>query len=109
MAKVGTMQWTGASGREYPFDIYEIGSRFQAVGAVYIFSKVAPGGEGGGHTPIGVGQTESLAERFDRHHLNTCAMEHGANRICVHPEEDDDARLAIERDLRLKWRAPCNG
>ncbi len=109
MAKLGTITFTGASGTEYEFDVYPFGESFSEVGAVYVITERTPKSKGGAdHTRIYIGQTGDLSERFDTHHKADCFQRHDANCICVHRDDDEDSRLAKERDLLAAYSPPCN-
>lgn len=110
MAKLADMVIAGASGEKYTFGVYLSDTQWKDIGAVYVVTKRTekPGG-GGSHTYIYVGQTENLNERHSNHHKADCFKKHGANCICVHVEEDEERRLAIEADLLDASEWPCNG
>ena len=110
MAKLGTITFTGASGIEYEFGVYEWDTSFKKdYGAVYFVTKRSRNSKGGhSHTEIYVGQTEDLSTRFDSHHKQDCFDHHSANCICVHGEQNEDTRFRIERDLIDNYHPPCN-
>jgi len=111
MAKLSTVTFTGESGTEYAFNVYPWGTSFKEdYGAVYFITKRTEKSEGGySHIRIYVGQTEDLSTRFDNHHKQACFDKHKKNCVCVHGEDDEDARLAIEQDLIDNYDLPCNG
>lgn len=110
MAKLGTIAFTGASGATYDFDVYPWGTGFKKdYGAVYFVTKRGKNAEGGySHTRIYLGETEDLSTRFDNHHKQDCFDRNEANCICIHGEQDESARLRIEKDLIDKYHPPCN-
>lgn len=61
------------------------------------------------HTRIYADQTGDLSTRFDNHHKQACFDRHSKNCVCVHGEQDEDTRLAIEQDLIDNYDPPCNG
>lgn len=106
MAKISTLTLTGASGRQYQFDVYPLDTEFNSVAAVYAITKRNASAN---HTIIYIGQTDDLSERFDNHHKATCFKRQGANCVCIHVEKNEETRLAIERDLIKNYDPPCNG
>ncbi len=110
MAKISDANFTGKSKNSYAFGVYEWGTEFKALGAIYVITKrtVDAGGQGS-HTFIYIGQTGDLSERFDNHHKASCFTKNGVNCICVHLESNEKIRLAIESDLIDGNSTPCNG
>jgi hypothetical protein len=100
MATVGNITAHGKSGTPYPFRLYSLDTRFKAIGGIYIFLC--------GQTPVYCGQTGDLSTRFDGHHKAAEISLHRADCIGVLVEEDEDRRLAIERDLLENYMWPCN-
>jgi len=104
MASIGEITFQGKSGASYGFTIYNWGTTFEAFGAVYVVTKRASTG----YTPLYVGQTEDMSERFDNHHKAGCFERNGADSICVRTEESESSRLAIEADLVANYNPICN-
>ncbi len=104
MAKVDTISATGASGRSYSFDVYPWGTSFNSAGAVYMVLKR----NGSNYTPIYIGQTSDLSERFDSHHKRTCFDRNGKTHIAVHGESSKSRRFDIETDLVRSYSPTCN-
>lgn len=100
MGKLGNINAQGISGARYQFELYQIGTEFNPLPAVYVFLN--------GNTPVYVGETSDLSERFDRHHKAGEIQLHGANRIGVMIERNAQRRLAIERDLLSNYLWLCN-
>ncbi|MDE2744722.1 MAG: hypothetical protein OXI41_01880 [Chloroflexota bacterium] len=101
-----TCKWTGFSGTEYEYYIYEIGQTFDAVPGNYIFARETSPNR---FSPIYIGQTGDLSERFDSHHKMPCIRRAGATHIHAHKNSGGQAaRLAEERDLIRAWNTPCN-
>lgn len=93
---------TGASGTTYTLEVHPLGTQFRAVSGVYVVCK--------GNTPLYVGQTGNLAERFEDHHKTFCWRSRGADRMAVMAVSGGEThRLAIERDLIQSLNPPCNG
>ena len=110
MAKLGTVSFNGASGKKYEFNAYQWGTSFKEdYSVVYFVTKRSKNLEDGySHKRIYVGQTEDISTRFDNHHKHDCFVQHKANCICVHGEQDEDIRLEIEQDLIDNYNPPCN-
>ena len=111
MAKLGTVTFTGESGTKYEFNVYPLDTDFQAVAAVYFFTKRTKKTDGS-HTHrkhIYVGETEDLSDRFDNHHKMSCIERNGANCVCTHPESTESKRLEVEQDLIDAYSPVCNG
>ncbi|MDE2462124.1 MAG: GIY-YIG nuclease family protein [Alphaproteobacteria bacterium] len=107
---MATIAFTGKSKKRYKFTVHPLGTEFKSVGAVYFITSRKKTKSGSYvHTRIYVGETGDLSERFDNHHKEKCFKKHGANCICIHREEDEDARLEIEQDLIDLCDPPCNG
>lgn len=77
MSKIADATFSGESG-SYEFEVYSINTPFNAVGAVYIFTKrtVDPSGRGT-HAFLYIGQTESLADRIPNHEKWPCLKRNG--------------------------------
>lgn len=109
MAKIGTYEVAGISGKKYSFDIYQYDSTWKEVAVVYVVTKRVQNPKGGGsHTNIYVGETGNLKERFGGHHKSDCFTNNGANCLSVLHESSEDRRLAIESDILDGGTWPCN-
>jgi hypothetical protein len=109
MAKIATAVFSGKSGNKYNFDVYPFGQAFNAVGAIYIFTTRTVANGAGSHRFAYIGQTGDLSERFDDHHKAKDIRAQYPNCICIHVENDEDLRCAIESDLIACNKTPCNG
>ena len=109
MAKLGSLKLTGRSGRTLEFEIHPRGDAFKPLAAVYFLAKRIPFAEGEAeYTWIFVGETSDLSKRpFDDAH-KPCIDAHEANCICLHLEDDANARTAAVADLRQAYSPPCN-
>ena len=105
MADVPTIQWPDRSGKKYTYWIYKFSANFKADAGNYIFAKET---KPGSWSPVYIGQTKDLSERFDKHHKMPCIKRHGATHIHAHLNAGHQARLAEESDLIEKWNTPCN-
>ena len=109
MTDSATIEFTGASGKNYTFQIYDFQTNFNAVPAVYVVTRRQKENGVYSHTVLYVGQTDNLFERFENHHKANCFRNNYANAICVRVEYNEQVRLNIESDLIRKYRPPCNG
>ena len=108
MPKIADATFSGESG-SYEFEAYTLDTTFNAVGAVYIFTKrtVDPSGRGT-HAFLYIGQADSLADRIPNHEKWPCLKRNDANCICVHRDDNKQSRLNKETDLRAAHSTPCN-
>jgi len=105
MVKQATVTLTGASGRNYDFEVYPWDTQFNHVGAVYCVLRRKPEGN---FNIIYIGQTGDLSERFGDHHKQQCFDRNGKTHIGVYPEPSEARRLTIEADLLGKYKPACN-
>ncbi len=105
MAKIADLTLKGVSGNSYTFEVFPMGTSFNAIGGVYYISKRV----NRNHTNIYVGQTGDLSERFKNHHKANCFLKHNANCISVYRCDSEDRRLLVEQDLIAGLNPPCNG
>lgn len=104
------VKWTGASGRQYQFQLWPIGSEFFAIAGVYIFCSALANNH---WLALYVGQSESFKDRLTdnlrQHHRLNAIIQHGASHVCVLPVSGGLAlRCAIETDLRRILDPICN-
>ena len=101
--EIETVHWRGASGSDYKYWVYPIGTTFKEVPGNYIFTKR----ENGRWRPIYVGETENLGERFDTHHKAQCIARKSATHIRAHTSSERvEVRRAEESDI-IKGNAEC--
>ena len=108
MGRLDTVTFAGASGSKYDFDVYPRDTQFEAIGAVYFFTKSEKNQDGYSHKKIYVGETHDLSGSFDNHRAMPCIEEYGMDCICIHAEPNILQREMIERDLVLASRPICN-
>ena len=109
--KYGSVTFTGKSGKKYRFDAWSIETRFRALAAVYFVTKRSmenPTYNRASHDNIYIGQTANLADPFETHARFACFTKHGANCVCIHLLEDEEQRIAAERDLLELHTTYCN-
>ncbi len=98
-------KWQGGSGREYEYWIFPVGHGFSEQPANYIFAKV----QTNEWTPIYIGETGDLSDRFDNHHKMSCIRENGATHIHAHKSSANESeRKAEEADLIANYNKVCN-
>jgi len=108
MSQSANATFEGENG-SYDFDVYNIDTEFNDIGAVYIFTKRVVDFNGKGkHTFIYIGQTDSLKDRIPNHEKLNCVIRNGGNCICIHRDDDKNSRIAKETDLRAGNNTPCN-
>lgn len=108
MAKIADATFTGKTGK-YSFEVYTTDTSFNAVGAVYVFTKREVGGDGKGtHILLYIGETDSLKDRIPNHEKWPSVKRNGVNCICVHRDDNGKSRLEKETDLRNGNNTPCN-
>lgn len=102
-----TIQWEGRSGTRYTYWIYPRGTKFNdGQPGNYIHSKET---RPGFWAPVYIGQSKDLNVRLANHENRECVDSHGATHIHVHLNTAcEEARLAEEKDLILKWQPACN-
>lgn len=111
MAKLGTLNLKGASGKVYEFDVYSADANWKAgIACVYYVSRRTEKNDGGfEHAKIYVGETEDMKERHLDHHKQECFVRQKYNSISIHKESNAQSRLRIEKDLVAALDPPCNG
>lgn len=107
--KAKSVTWIGESGRRYPFELWPVGTRFNAVSGVYMFCAF----DGEYFLSKYVGETDSFRARIDdglgSHEGWQCARTAGATYIATLVVGGSrQQRLDIETDLRRRLKPPCN-
>ena len=106
MADTPTIDWPGKSEKTYHYWTYEYPHGLKAEAGNYIFTKESSPGR---WTPIYIGQTGNLDERFDDHHKMSCIKLNGATHIHAHlNNRGKTVRVAEEADLIARWNPTCN-
>lgn len=110
MAKLteSTITLTGKSGKEYKFEIYSLDTKFNAVTAVYLFSRRYKTDDVYRHSYIYLGYTTDLSTRFDNHHKAACIKKNDANCVCIYRADTEKAAIAAEEDILAAINFPCN-
>lgn len=97
MADRETVEWTGASGKNYKYWIYELPAILASgVEGNYIYTRV----ENRQWQPLYIGQGD-LGDRTDieNHHQSTCLKRKRATHVHAHTNPNKADRLAEEDDL----------
>jgi hypothetical protein len=105
-APSSTYNWSGQSGKEYPFTIYPLDTTFRPLPGVYIYAKALSDGD---WSPIYIAQTRDLHQRLEGHVTLHDAIEHGATHLHAHYcNAGQSARCTEEQDLIHRWQPECN-
>lgn len=109
MAKRGTINWKGASGKTYEFEVWDYDTTWNSVACNYVVSRRVKNPDNNWtHTALYAGESDDLKDRFSAHHKAKCFQEHAANILCVRQETNGDTRLLIETDLINSLNPVCN-
>ena len=106
MAKLGTIDFTGESGKIYTFNVYPADAEFHSKGGVYFLTErvVQPSGEIK-HSKVCLGITDDIHQKFNVDSDKFLA-EGKANCICAYWEDHDHLRREIEEDLFKHYHTP---
>lgn len=98
MSSKGTIVFRGRSGEQYRFQIWPLGTRFKALGAVCLLSKRSHKNRNfaqtASHECIHIGQTGDLSALT----YDAPCFKH-ADCICVYLSPSEEHRTAVENDL----------
>jgi hypothetical protein len=104
-----TLTITGKSKTKYTFNIYTRETDFNAVGAIYVFTKRYLDSDGEyRYKYIYCGKAADLSTRFYDHHKEACINRNSANCICIMTVKTEADRVAIEKDILLGNDFSCN-
>ncbi|HET9663041.1 MAG TPA: hypothetical protein VFP00_02350 [Burkholderiales bacterium] len=107
----GRVIFSGKSGEDFHFQVWPLGTRFKALGAVYFVTRRAYDNSTyrrACHDGIYIGHTENLAEALAAHSQAERFKKFGANCVCVLPLADEGRRIAVEQDLLAAHDTHCN-
>ncbi|MGA7699881.1 MAG: hypothetical protein WCB27_09745 [Thermoguttaceae bacterium] len=100
MASLGKIKLTSASGEQYRFRVFPLGTRFRSISGVYLISRRATRTEGGHrHKILHVGNSADFSQPFDGYRKAQELARFGANCICVQPDKSAESRREKQRDL----------
>jgi hypothetical protein len=93
----------GKSGERYRFQAWVLGTRFKAVGGVYVVTRRSfedrTFQSKASYQLLAIGQTNDLSVPFATRTEYGKLTEQGANCICVYAVADEKRRIEIEKDL----------
>ena len=100
MASLGNVTLTSASGQQYRFKVFPLGTRFRSISGVYLITRRDTRTEGGHrHKILDVGGTEDFSQPFDGYCKVKNLTRFGANCICIQSDASAESRHKKERDL----------
>jgi hypothetical protein len=76
-----TILWSGASGKQYKYWIYDMNTSFKDEPGNYIYAKESSPGR---WSPIYIGETESLEDRLSNHPKFPCIRTRWYSHPCAH-------------------------
>ena len=108
--KISTAKVIGASGRQYPFDVYDWDTIFRVgLAGVYMIARRFKKPDGNFELePIYVGEREDLSLIFGFHKNQACIQKYYPNCRCIYLVKDADTRKEIVEDLIEKLAPHCN-
>ena len=108
MPKIEDFTFYGNTGKAYPFKVYSVGTNFNPVAGVYMFTKRSINRQGVVvHTIRYIGETHSFKDRplNSNHPKWESARRMGLDHICVHVT---NSRMSIQNDLIDRYKPPLN-
>lgn len=103
------MWWSGSLGREYEYQVYKIGHKFERMPGNYIFTKH---NSQDSWVPVYIGQTHDLSytlnEELNDHLNTTCIQVEGATHVLAHVNIRLREREEEALDLINIWNPICN-
>jgi len=102
-----TASWPGASGKQYKYWIYPIGTAFRSEPGNYIFAKETSPGR---WHAVYIGESEDLGDRLTSSHEKLpCVRRNGGTHVHSHTTAGGQTvRRAEEADLIANCAPPCN-
>jgi len=110
MPKISKTQLMGASGEQYPFDVYSYDTMFREglPGIYFIAHRYKLENNQFTLDPIFIGGTSDLSTLYGFHRKQKCFQEHAANVKCIYIIRDDERRKAVVEDLISHHQPYCN-
>ena len=100
---------TGASKKQYAFNVYPIGEECKDEAGIYLFTKRTLNQQGNyNHTIVYIGMAVSFQSRFYAHHKQSEISKNGANCLCLMQVPNEQDRCFIEKDLLKAYKTTCN-
>ena len=108
--KVSTAEVTGASGRRYPFEVFNWETMFNpGIAGVYLIARRYKKADGKfALEPIYVGEREDIAPIFGYHPKQQCFEPYYPNCRCIYRVRDKETREFIVQDLIEELAPYCN-
>ncbi len=103
---VDSCRWTGASGKNYRYNIHPIDTAFNDVPGNYIFARKSSYRN---WQAIYIGETESMKDQLPNDNDLPGVLQNGCTHIHTHITMDSRARFDEETDLLTSIKTPCNG
>ncbi len=105
MARLGTKTITGTSGKEYSFNVYKKGMRFNDFipGVYYIYCE----GDDS-ETAVFLGESGNVDVTLQSHDQATCFNDNNFNRIAFHMNASQSVRDGVVQDLAGELKPCCN-
>jgi hypothetical protein len=110
MSKLGTIDFHGASGKLYTFNVYSYNdNQFKPKGGIFVVTKRTEKENGTGiHKKLFIGQATDLGLAYVNLDREACYEKEGANCFCTYWEDSDELRQQIVEDLVDNYHPPCN-
>lgn len=110
MSKLGTIDFSGESGKLYTFNVYTYNDNtFKPKGGIYVVTKRTEKESGRGiHKKLLIGGLDDFSILQETEAFKPCVKEEGANCICTYWEDSEELRAKIVEDLIDNYHPPCN-
>lgn len=95
MAAVPKHFWQGASGKNYEYEVYPLGTPFSNVDGNYIYAKTSQFF----WLPVYIGQGDLSVRISTAHHQSQCVAQKQATHIHVHANPNRQDRIDEEQDI----------
>lgn len=109
-SKISTANVKGASGEQYPFEVYSLETFFrQDLGGIYLIARRYKNAEGNfSLDPIFIGEMDDLSRLFGYHRKQKCFEQFYPNCKCIYLVKDPERRKVIVDDLIEELAPHCN-
>ena len=100
--RIGTLVFSGRSGKDYRFEVWPIDTRFKPAAAVYVVTRreVTTGTfSRADHEQIYVGHTPDISRPLGTQAQLALFDAKGANCVCVYAAASEERRAEIKKDL----------
>ena len=104
MPEIPSVMWTGKSGKNFRYWIYDYSKHFPGKPGNFIICKLI----GTGWRPIFIGHTDDLSKYLDTIHDMPCIERNFATHVHAHFNPDGEiARLNEAKDIYHQWGSEC--